>query len=77
MPQKIGSLILIMGVEKASNTLVYDRQCSFGLAGTGRSPGCYRTPPVKTLFERVSKSRKDHTVTQQRRNRRAGTGSNK
>lgn len=60
-PQKIGYLNVNIGVDKASNTLVYKRQFHFGGGGNTLFPAtAYQ--PLKNLFDAFSKA-DTHTIT--------------
>jgi hypothetical protein len=59
--QKIGSLDITMGLDKASNTLIYDRKFYFGGGGNVLFPAT-AYPALKNMFDAFQKSEL-HTIT--------------
>jgi hypothetical protein len=60
-PQKIGSLDIKIGVDKANNALAYSRQFYFGGGGNVLFPAASYTP-LKMMFDSFQRS-ESHTIT--------------
>jgi hypothetical protein len=66
-PDKVGSLDITIGINRDTNTLIYNRQFEFGLPSTMRFPK-ESYAPLKTMFD-VFKKADSHTIAMRQKGR--------